>query len=62
MSENYRIALEKRIAARKVYLNDKQSVVTGYEELGSLTVVFVEGKEHILKETDNIIINGNEKL
>lgn len=61
MSENYRKALNSRIKAGKVYLNDKNTIVTGYEERENYAVVIVDGKEWILTESDNLIVNGNEK-
>lgn len=56
----YRKALDNRIKAGKVFLNDKQTLVTGYEELGALSFVVIDGKERILTENDNLIINGHK--
>ena len=60
MIDNYRTALDKRIAARKVYLNVKGNIITAYRESDLKAIVTVDGKEIILQETDNIIINGHE--
>lgn len=60
MTELYRIALNNRIKAGKVHLNNKQTVVTGYEERGVDSIVIIEGKEYILTENDNLITNGHE--
>lgn len=57
---DYLNALNNRIKAKKVYLNDKNTLVEGYEELGKLTFVVVEGKEVILTQNDNLLINGHE--
>lgn len=56
----YRKALDNRIKAGKVFLNDKQTLVTGYEELGMLSFVIVDGVERILTENDTLIINGHK--
>ena len=60
MIDQYRTALEKRIEARKVYLNVKGNVITAYRESDFKAIVTVDGKEIILQETDNVIINGHE--
>lgn len=60
MTELYRISLNNRIKAGKVHLNNKQTVVTGYEERGADSIVIVEDKEHVLIETYNLITNGHE--
>lgn len=57
----YRTALDNRIKAGKVYLNSQQTKITAYVELGSVSIVTVDGKEHILTEDDNLIMNGAEK-
>jgi hypothetical protein len=61
MSEDYRKALDNRIKAKKVHLNNKQTLITAYFERGADSIVIVEGKEHILTENDNLIMNGYEK-
>ena len=60
MIDQYRTALDKRIAAGKVYLNVKGNIITAYRESDLKAIVTVDGKEIILQETDNIIINGHE--
>ena len=60
MIGHYRKVLDSRIAAGKVYLNDKQTLITGYDEKEGCAVVIVEGKEVILTENDNLLINGHE--
>ncbi len=60
MIGHYRKALDSRIAAGKVYLNNKQTLITGYDEKEGCAVVIVEGKEIILTENDNLLINGHE--
>lgn len=61
MSNLYQTALENRIKAGKVYLNNKQTRVTGYQEQDKRTIVIVRGKEIELTENDNLILNGYEK-
>lgn len=61
MSDLYRQALESRIQSGKVYLNNKQSRVTGYEERDRRTIVIVGENEIELTEEDNLILNGYEK-
>lgn len=60
MTDSYLKALDNRIKANKVYLNDKSTLITGYEERGSLSIVVVNGKDRILTENDNLLINGHE--
>lgn len=61
MSDLYRQALENRIKAGKVYLNSKETKVTGYREQDKQTIVVVDGREVELTEDDNLILNGYEK-
>ena len=56
----YLSALSNRIKAKKVYLNNKQTRVDGYEEVGQVAIVIIEGQQRILTENDNLIINGHE--
>ena len=56
----YLSALNNRIKSGKVYLNNKQTRVDGYEEVGQLAIVIIEGQQRILTENDNLIINGHE--
>lgn len=56
----YLSALSNRIKAGKVYLNDKQTRVDGYEEVGQVAIVIIEGQQRILTENDNLLINGHE--
>lgn len=56
----YLSALNNRIKAGKVYLNNKQTRVDGYEEVGQLAIVIIDGQQRILTENDNLIINGHE--
>lgn len=60
MNDNYRIALDKRISSGKVFLNNKETPITGYRETDLKAVVTVDGKEVILGEDDNLLINGHE--
>lgn len=59
MNGHYRIALDKRITAKKVFLNNKETLITGYRETDLKAIVIVDGKEVILNEDDNILINGH---
>jgi regulator of extracellular matrix RemA (YlzA/DUF370 family) len=61
MIDSYRTALDRRIAAGKVHLNDKGTLITACFERGAESVVIVDGEEYILKETDNLITNGWNK-
>jgi len=61
MIDQYRTALEKRIEARKVYLNVKGNVITAYRESDFKAIVTVDGKEITLGEDDNVLINGSER-
>lgn len=56
----YLSALNNRIKAKKVYLNNKQTRVDGYEEVGQLAIVIIDGQQRILTENDNLLINGHE--
>lgn len=56
----YLSALSNRIKAGKVFLNNKQTRVDGYEEVGQLAIVIIDGQQRILTENDNLIINGHE--
>ena len=56
----YLSALSNRIKAKKVYLNNKQTRVDGYEEVGQVAIVIIDGQQRILTENDNLIINGHE--
>jgi hypothetical protein len=60
MTDSYLKALDNRIKAGKVHLNNKQTLITGYEERGTVSIVIVDGKEHVLTEDDNLITNGHE--
>lgn len=60
MTDNYRIALDKRIKAGKCYLNNKQTKISGYSEVGQDSIVIVDGKEIMLSEEDNLIMDGIE--
>ena len=56
----YLSALSNRIKAGKVFLNNKQTRVDGYEEVGQLAIVIIDGQQRILTENDNLLINGHE--
>jgi hypothetical protein len=58
-NEQYRTALDRRIKAGKVYLNNKQTQITGYFEFANAVVVLACGKGVILTEEDNLIMDGN---
>ena len=60
MIDQYRTALDKRIAAGKGFLNVKGNVITAYRESDLKAIVTVDGKEIVLQEEDNLIINGHE--
>ena len=52
----YLSALNNRIKSGKVYLNNKQTRVDGYEEVGQLAIVIIDGQQRILTGNDNLII------
>lgn len=60
MTGHYRISLDKKIAAKKVFLNNKETLITGYRETDLKAIVIVDGKEVVLTDEDNLIINGRE--
>ncbi len=57
----YLSALNNRIKSGKVYLNNKQTRVDGYEEVGQLAIVIIDGQQRILTGNDNLIIDGIEQ-
>ena len=52
----YLSALNNRIKSRKVFLNNKQTRIDGYEEVGQLAIVIIDGQQRILTGNDNLII------